>query len=123
MRRKRQSNRGTRTVRKKNIDDLENDEKNRKSIAMGYDRDKAKYDAKQFSELTTAKTVRTKEAKDFSKSEIDQGRCHGHTPACVISIIEEKKVVKNHAFILSEENRRAEHEQRGGARAEQTIKQ
>ena len=52
MRRKRQSNRGTRTVRKKNIDDLENDEKNRKSTAKGYDRDKAKHDAKQFSELT-----------------------------------------------------------------------
>ena len=28
-----QSNRGTRTVRKKNVDDLENEEKNRKSIA------------------------------------------------------------------------------------------
>ena len=99
MTRKRQSNRGTRTVRKKYIDDLENDEKNRKSTAKGYDRDKAKYDAKQFSELTTAKTVRTKEAKDFSKSEIEQGRCHGHTPARVISIIEEKKMVKNHAFL------------------------
>ena len=33
MRRMKQSNRGTRTVRKKNIDDLENDEKKRKSIA------------------------------------------------------------------------------------------
>ena len=33
MRRLKQSNRGTRTVRKKNIDDLENDEKKRKSIA------------------------------------------------------------------------------------------
>ena len=33
MRRMKQSNRCTRTVRKKNIDDLENDEKNRKSIA------------------------------------------------------------------------------------------
>ena len=42
--------------------------------------------------------MRTKEAKDFSKSETEQERCHGHTPARVISIIEEKKVVKNHAF-------------------------
>ena len=49
--------------------------------------------------MTTAKTVRTKEAKDFSKSEIEQGRRHGLTPARVISIIEEKKMVKNHAFL------------------------
>ena len=33
VRRMKQSNRGTRTARKKNIDDLENNEKNRKSIA------------------------------------------------------------------------------------------
>ena len=62
-------------------------------------RDKAKYDATQFSELTTAKTVRTKEVKDFSRSEIEQERCQGYTPARVISIIEEKKMVQNHAFL------------------------
>ena len=49
--------------------------------------------------MTTAKTVKTKEVKDFSKSEIEHGRRHGHTPARVISIIEEKKMVKNCAFL------------------------
>ena len=49
--------------------------------------------------MTTAKTVGTKGAKDFSKSEIEQGRRHGHTPARVTSIIEEKKMVKNRALL------------------------